>query len=185
VRAPASRLVAAISLVGMLAALSYGAYQVRVLDTDYQLKSDSLAVLSDLADSLRREVDHIRQGPLNSLITPKVLAVPAQRVQCPKEWDGYGRDANGLCRGYGFLLWLDIPYARREDIRGVDYHFDGLTTSPVRRGTEPSNGFLVGWLGWWPWPTIPIVVEPKVGQKFTIDFPMEQTMRDAGWSEGK
>lgn len=84
-RAPASRLVMAISLVGMFAALGYGAYQVRVLDTDYRLKSDSLVVLSDLADSLRREVDLIRQGPLNSLITPKVLAVPAQRVQCPKE----------------------------------------------------------------------------------------------------
>lgn len=184
-RTVASTSLSVIGLFGMVAAIGYGAFQVRTLDAEYQVKADSLAALSALADSLRSEVEHIRVGSLDSLITPRVVAVPAAKVNCPKEWDGYGRDANGLCPGYGFLLWLDLPYARRSDIREVAYHFDGLTTSPVRTGTEPSNGFLVGWLGWWPWPTIPIVVVSKGGKRFTMDFPMEQALRGAGWKEGK
>jgi hypothetical protein len=178
-------LLTALGVAGMIAAIGYGAVQVRTLDAEYQLRADSLIVLSGLADSLRREVNEIRTRPLSELITPRVVAVPASRVRCPEAWDGYGRDQHGLCPGYGFLLWLDLPYARRTEIREAAYHFDGLTTSPIRTGREPSNGFLVGWLGWWPWPTIPIVVSPKVGPKFTFDFPMEQAMRDAGWTEGK
>jgi hypothetical protein len=178
-------MLSAVGVAGTIAAIGYGALQVRTLDAEYLVKADSLVALGVLADSLRGEVDRIRSGPLEPLITPRVVAVPASRVQCPAAWDGYGRDEHGLCAGYGFLLWLELPYARRSEIREAAYHFTGLTTSPVRMGTEPSNGFLVGWLGWWPWPTIPIEVIPKRGERFSIDFPMEQALRDAGWTEGK
>lgn len=181
----ARRILSAAGVAGVVAALGYGALQVRSLDAEYLVRADSLVSLGVLADSLRREVDRIRNGPLEPLITPRVVAVPASRVQCPAAWDGFGRDEHGLCPGYGFLLWLELPSARRSEIREAAYHFSGLTTSPVRTGTEPSNGFLIGWLGWWPWPNIPIVVSPKVGAKFTLDFPMEQALRDAGWTEGK
>ncbi len=168
----------------MVVAIGYGALQVRTLDEDYRVKSDSLEMLGVQADSLRAEVERIASGPLDSLVTPRIVAVAAGRVSCPKAWDGYGRDAHGLCPGYGFLLWLDVPYARRSDIREVDYHFSGITTSAVRTGTEPSNGFLVGWLGWYPWATIPVDVVLKAGPTISLDFPMEQALRDAGWSEG-
>lgn len=181
----ASRVLSFVGLLGMLLAIGYGAVQVRALDADYLVKVDSLSTLGAQADSLRTEVNRIRSGPLESLVTPKIVAVPAGRVSCPKAWDGYGGDSHGLCPGYGFLLWLDVPFARRADIREVEYHFTGITTSPVRTGSEPSNSFLVGWLGFYPWSTIPVVIVPKVGPRITLEFAMEQSLRDAGWSEGK
>ncbi|MES2304608.1 MAG: hypothetical protein V4558_03835 [Gemmatimonadota bacterium] len=179
-----SGVLSAVGLIGMVAAVAYGAAEVRRLDASYALKADSLRALSAQGDSLQREIDHIRTGPLESLLTPRAVAVPAQKVACTPAYDGFGRDSHGQCPGYGFLLWLEFPFSRRPEIRRVSYYFSGQTTTPVRVASEASNGFLVGWLGWWPWVTIPVTVEMKAGTKFSFDFPMEEIVRDAGWKGG-
>lgn len=177
----AATVLAAIGLLGMIAAIGYGAYQVQAQGKAYALKEESLRALEVQTDLLRAEVTRIRTAPLNELVTAQAIAVPAPKVQCTSDFDGRGRDANGLCPGYWFLLWIDLPYGRRSEISRVDYAFGRGSLIPVRTGREPSNGFLIGYLGWWPWPTIPITVVPTAGEEFTREFPMEQAL---GWREG-
>ena len=183
--ARASSVLSAIGLAGMIAAIGYGVADVRRLGREHAAKADSLRALREQAGALRKEVDHIRSGPLRSLLKGRALAVPAQKVACTPDYVGRGRDAQGLCNGYGFLLWLDLPYSRRFEIRRVTYRFAGHTTTPERITTEASNGFLVGWLGWWPWPSVPVTVETTDGERFSFDLPMERLVRDAGWKEGR
>ncbi|MEO7353450.1 MAG: hypothetical protein ABIZ70_03780 [Gemmatimonadales bacterium] len=172
-----STILSTIGIVGMFAAAAYGGLEVRRLDREYLSKADSLAVLTAQGDSLQRDIDHLRTGSLQSLLTPRAVAVPANRVACTPDYDGLGRDSHGMCAGYGFMLWLELPYSRRAEIRSVSYFFSGHTTTPVRIGTDPSNGFLVGWLGWAPWVTIPVTVETRDGAKFSLELPMEELVR--------
>lgn len=165
-RGPASpRAATLLSLAGialMAAAILYGFYKLDEISGEIAAKSAELAELEAQIELLEDEVERIREGPLAELITPKALAVRREGL----------RDSNNR-QIYNYIVWLDLPHARKREIREVRYVFGDRSFLRNRlTSNEPSNGFAVGYLGWGAMTRVPITVVPLQGDDFTIDFPM-------------
>ncbi|MEO5998265.1 MAG: ATP-binding protein [Chitinophagaceae bacterium] len=99
---------------------------------------------------LRRQQNY----PLDSLIVPRAISLPISGS-----------------KNYDFLVWIDVPSFRRDEIRQVVYKWtcSGFADS-VHIGREPSLGFAFGYRGWGYCPQILIDVELSNGKVYKIDF---------------
>ena len=99
---------------------------------------------------LRRQQNY----PLDSLIVPRAISLPISGS-----------------KNYDFLVWIDVPSFRRDEIRQVVYKWPcrGFADS-VHIGREPSLGFAFGYRGWGYCPQMLIDVELTNGKVYKIDF---------------
>lgn len=157
----------------MAGAIGYSLYALSKVRDETAIKTEETRTKSRAVDELirqveaaRAEVEHIRSGPLSDLIVPKAIAVRREGLK-----DQDGRQL------YNFIVWLDLPYARKAEIREVQYVFGDRSFLRNRHmSVEPSNGFAVGYLGWGAMRQVPITVVPSRGEAFSLDFPMFDAM---------
>ncbi|MEP6468021.1 MAG: pYEATS domain-containing protein, partial [Parafilimonas sp.] len=92
--------------------------------------------------------------PIDSLIVPRAISVPISGS-----------------KNYDFLIWIDVPSFRRDEIKQVVYKWPcGGFADSVHVGKEPSLGFAFGYRGWGFCPHILINVELTNNQVYEIDF---------------
>jgi hypothetical protein len=74
-------------------------------------------------------------------------------------------------KNYDFLIWIDVPSFRREEIKEVVYKWpcSGFSDS-MHVGKEPSLGFAFGYRGWGYCPHILIDVVHTDGTVYKINF---------------
>lgn len=102
-------------------------------------------------------VEMLRQQqtyPIDSLIVPRAISVPISGS-----------------KNYDFLIWIDVPSFRRDEIKQVIYTWpcSGFSDK-VHIGKEPSMGFAFGYRGWGYCPHILIDVEHTDGTVYNMNF---------------
>jgi hypothetical protein len=103
-----------------------------------------------VVDMLRRQQTY----PIDSLIVPRAISVPISGS-----------------KNYDFLIWIDVPSFRRDEIKQVVYKWPcGGFADSVHVSKEPSLGFAFGYRGWGFCPHILINVELTGNQVYEIDF---------------
>ena len=103
-----------------------------------------------VVNMLRRQQTY----PIDSLIVPRAISVPISGS-----------------KNYDFLIWIDVPSFRRDEIKQVVYKWPcGGFADSVHVGKEPSLGFAFGYRGWGFCPHILINVELTNNQVYQIDF---------------
>jgi hypothetical protein len=110
-------------------------------------------------------VEMLRQQqtfPIDSLIVPRAISVPISGST-----------------NYDFLIWIDVPSFRREEIKQVTYTWpcSGFSDK-VHVGKEPSLGFAFGYRGWGYCPHILITVEHSDGTEYEINFALEEYLNN-------
>jgi hypothetical protein len=91
--------------------------------------------------NLIETLEQDRNLPIANLIVPKAAATPVS-------------DRNST-----FLIWVDVPSFRRDEIKEVVYKLCPGFADRIRISREPSSGFAVGYLGWGLCPAIEITVK--------------------------
>ncbi|WP_149302723.1 ATP-binding protein [Pareuzebyella sediminis] len=100
-------------------------------------------------DSALRETLHVeRTAPIENLVTP-MAAVTNFSIN-----DDQYRN---------FVLWIDVPSFRKNEIEEVQYIFCKGFVNPVRISKEPATSFAIGYLGWGYCPTMNIDIILKKG----------------------
>jgi len=169
--AAASLLLSVLGLLMLIAAAGYGMSQISHLRTQIQEQEEDLSVLGIEADALLREVEAIRDGSIQDLIEgefiqAKAIAVPTDQTTVA------GGETLPL---FNFIVWLNMPYARKADIQEVRYEFpDPSFLDKEQISSEASNGFAVGYVGWGLLNSVPITIvsNDASAENGTIDFPM-------------
>lgn len=94
-------------------------------------------------------------SPIDGLIVPRAIKVQVA----------------GSGTLFDFLIWIDVPSFRRDEIKQVVYKWPcrGFLDS-THIGKEPSLGFAFGYRGWGTCPRILINVEHTDGTVYQIDF---------------
>ncbi|TNF40174.1 MAG: hypothetical protein EP310_09390 [Bacteroidetes bacterium] len=82
-------------------------------------------------------------------------------------------------RNYTFLLWIDVPSFRRDEIKEVVYKLCPGFADRIRISREPSSGFAVGYLGWGLCPMIEITVKLEDGTEIVKNFPMQEYLENS------
>ena len=175
-RAALSLLFSVFGLLMLIAAAGYGLYQSSELRGQVELQEKNLSALESEADALQREVETIRDGSISALINAgfieaKAIAVPTDETTVV---------GGETLPDYNFIVWLDVPFARKADIREVIYQFpDPSFLEKEQISSEPSNGYAVGYLGWGDLPLVPIKIIPDDAgaEAGRIDFPMRSRLR--------
>jgi hypothetical protein len=111
-------------------------------------------------DELINTLEYDRNLELENLITPKAAATKAS-------------DSN-----FTFLLWIDVPTFRRDEIKEVLYKLCPGFVDRERISREPSSGFAVGYLGWGYCPSIEITVRLIDGREIVKDFAMAEYLKN-------
>lgn len=144
----------------MAGAILYGFHSLNRIGNEIDTKKAKLTDLAAEIKPLREEVERLRDGPLSDLITPKAIKVLRQGLKDQEE-----RQLSN------FIFWLELPYARKADIREVRYLFpDPSRLKNLYTSDEPSNGFMVSYLGWGLEPLVQITVVPKESDEFPVQF---------------
>jgi hypothetical protein len=163
----------ALSAIGLLlmgAAILYGAVRLSKLREQISKKTATLTAIKDEIAALNNQIERIRNGPLPDLVTPRAVAILRPGLR-----DREGRQL------FNFMVWLNVPHVRQSEIREVRYFFgDSSFLSNRKTGSEASNGFAVGYLGWGAMTSVPIEVVPNQGPAFRIDFRMHEQMEIVG-----
>jgi len=104
----------------------------------------------EVVEMLRRQQTY----PIDSLIVPRAKS---EQISGSKNYD--------------FLIWIDVPSFRLDEIKQVVYTWpcSGFSDK-VHIGKEPSMGFAFGYRGWGYCPHILINVEYTNGSNYNIDF---------------
>ncbi len=105
---------------------------------------------SDLIETLEED----RGLPIENLIIPRAAATPVSE------------------RNSTFLIWIDVPSFRRDEIKEVVYKLCPGFADRIRISREPSSGFAVGYLGWGLCPAIEITVKLNDGREIVKIFAM-------------
>jgi hypothetical protein len=146
----------------MLIAIGYGIYELKAVDDAITKKKAELTELRGQIDPIKEEIDHIRKGPLSELVTPRAIAILRPGLR-----DESGRQL------FNFIVWLDLPYVRKADIKEVEYVFGDESFLRNRHtSSESSNGFAVGYLGWGAMTSVPITIAQNHGPDVTLRFRM-------------
>ena len=106
-----------------------------------------------VVDGLRKEQSY----PLEQIITPNAIRVPITGT-----------------RNFDYLIWLEVPSFRRDEIKEVMYKWpcSGFVDN-IHIGKEASVGFAFGYRGWDHCPQILIQVKLVNGEIINIDFDLE------------
>jgi energy-coupling factor transporter ATP-binding protein EcfA2 len=91
-------------------------------------------------ENLIAVLEQDRNLPIEKLIIPRAASTPVS-------------DRNST-----FLIWIDVPSFRRDEIKEVVYRLCPGFADRIRISREPSSGFAVGYLGWGLCPAIEITV---------------------------
>ena len=119
--------------------IGYSVMKLQELRAEIELREEVSAGLEEEIRQLDARIDHIRNGPIIELITPRAAAVEVDGV---RGWST-GRQL------YNVMLWVEMPYHRRSGIRHINYYFDHPSMlMRNRQGSMASNGFAVSYLGW-------------------------------------
>ena len=157
-----AKLLSVFGLALMLIAIGYGLYEIKVVNEAIAEKKDELTELRRQIGPIREEIDHIRNGPLSELVTPKAIAILRPGLK-----DERGRQL------FNFIVWLDLPFVRKADIKQVEYVFgDDSFLRNRHTSSESSNGFAVGYLGWGAMPSVPITIVTNQGPNVSLRFRM-------------
>ncbi|MCA1758481.1 MAG: hypothetical protein LC658_01815, partial [Bacteroidales bacterium] len=92
-------------------------------------------------ENLITVLEQDRNLPIENLIIPRAAATPVSE------------------RNSTFLIWIDVPSFRRDEIKEVVYKLCPGFVDRIRISREPSSGFAVGYLGWGLCPAIEITVK--------------------------
>lgn len=115
-------------------------------------------------DSILKNILRIEQTyPIDSLITPRA-AITKFRVG--------GTDFRN------FVLWIDVPSFRKNEIKEVHYNFCKGFLNPERISKEPSSSFSIGYLGWGYCPTIDIDIILKTGDTIKQNFSFDNYFKN-------
>lgn len=161
-RAGVAKLLSFFGFALMLIAIGYGLYELKAVDDAITEKKDELTELRRQIGPIKEEIDHIRNGPLSELVTPRAIAILRPGLR-----DERGRQL------FNFIVWLDLPYVRKADINEVEYVFGDESFLRNRHtSSESSNGFAVGYLGWGAMTSVPIKIAQNQGPDVTLRFRM-------------
>lgn len=116
--------------------------------------------LSDSAISERLQFE--QDCPIDSLIIPRASVSRS---------DKGGNNRN-------FLIWIDVPAFRRDEIKEVQYNFCEGFVDRQRVSGEPSSSFAVGYLGWGYCPVIHIDVILQTGDTVGRDFSFAEYFKE-------
>ena len=97
-----------------------------------------------------------QNNPIENLIVPRAVA----------------SKPNNTSKNSSFLIWIDVPTFRRNEIKDVQYELCKGFVDLFRLSREPSSGFAIGYLGYGFCPDIKIKVRLVNGEEINIDFPM-------------
>ena len=103
-----------------------------------------------------------QNNPIENLIVPRAVASKP--------------DNNS--KNYSFLIWIDVPTFRRNEIKEVQYELCKGFIDLFRLSREPSSGFAIGYLGWGFCPVIKVKVRLVNGKDINIDFRMGEYLRN-------
>lgn len=166
--AVASLLLSVLGLLMLIAAAGYGLDQISKLRGQIDGQENDLSVLKGQAEALQRKVTTIRDGSIQELIEGEFIKARAIGMRT--------RPVVGETRKhFNYVVWLDIPYARKVDIQEVKYEFrHSSIIDKEQYSSEASNGFAVGYFGWGALNLVPITIVPKdaSAEKGTIGFRM-------------
>ena len=111
-----------------------------------------------VVDLLRRQQTY----PIDSLIVPRAISVPVSGS-----------------KNYDFLIWIEVPTFRREEIKQVIYTWpcSGFSDK-MHIGKEPSMGFAFGYRGWGYCPYIVIDVVHTDGTVYKINFALGEYLEN-------
>lgn len=167
------------SLIGLLllvASAGYGMYQIGELRERIDVQKDELSELELQAGELQREVETIRDGSVQKLIEAGYIEAKSVAWETGETTFAVGR-TRPL---FNYVVWLDVPFARKADILEVKYEFPHPSFIHKEQSSrEASNGFAVGYLGWGDLPSVPITIVPKDdgAENGKIDFPMKSRVK--------
>jgi hypothetical protein len=105
-------------------------------------------------EKLVATLEQDRNLPIENLIIPRAAATPVSE------------------RNSTFLIWIDVPSFRRDEIKEVVYKLCPGFADRIRISREPSSGFAVGYLGWGLCPAIEITVKLNDGREIVKIFAM-------------
>lgn len=163
-------------LLGLLG-LSYSQWRNAVNATQ-SLKSaqDSLDVANSNLENVLQLAVKGRTEKYSGLNTENLIETLEQDRNHPIENLIVPRAASTFVSGrnYTFLLWIDVPSFRRDEIKEVVYKLCSGFSDRLRISREPSSGFAVGYLGWGLCPMIEITVILQDGTEIVKNFPMEE-----------
>ena len=143
--------------------IGYSVFKLQDLRAEIALKQDVSAGLEEEIRQLDARIDHIRNGPITELITPRAVAV---EVEGQRDWNT-GRQL------YNIILWVDMPYYRRSGIRHINYFFDHPSKlMRDRQARLASNGFAVSYLGWGCLEEVELTIVQEDRPDATYRFPM-------------
>jgi len=124
----------------------------------YAILKDS-TLSSEKKDSIIKDIIRIETTyPIDSLIEPKVSRDPT-------------------AENYNFLLWIDVPSFRREEIREVHYHFCKDFIDKLRISSEKNTSFAIGYLGWGYCPRMKIDVILETKDTIRMNFDVENYLK--------
>ena len=174
--AAASLVLSVLGLLMLIASAGYGIYQISDLRGQIEEQEEQLSTRRIEADALEQKVRTIRDSSIQELIKEglveaKAIAVPTDRTTVVE---------GTTLPLYNFIVWLDMPYARKADVQEVKYEFPhGSFLNKNQSSSEASNGFAVGYLGWGAMPSVPITIVSRdaSAENGTIDFPMGSRTR--------
>lgn len=161
----------ALSALIVAAALLYGWYELRRADDQLRLKRSEAAKLLDQQNVLITQQQQLRRENAELI---EAASAPLARVVKPRlsshRLDAKSEDGNPL---YDFVLYVDVPSNRRDDILDVEY----INNHPKRLehvsvGRNPGNGFAVSYRGDGCFSPVLVRVIPKSGDPFVIPFDM-------------
>lgn len=158
-----STLLTLAGIVMVAFSIGYSVVKLQELRAEIADKEQVSAGLEEEIRQLDERIDHIRNGPITELITPRAAAVEVEGL----------RDGNSGRQLYNIMLWVEMPYYRRSGIRYINYHFDHPSKlMRDREGRVASNGFAVSYLGWGCLEVVELTIVQMDGTDAVYRFPM-------------
>ena len=111
-------------------------------------------------ENLITVLEQDRNLPIEKLIIPRAASTPVS-------------DRNST-----YLIWIDVPSFRRDEIKEVVYRLCPGFADRIRISREPSSGFAVGYLGWGLCPAIEITVKLQDETELVKIFAMAEYLEN-------
>jgi hypothetical protein len=156
------------------AALLYSYTELQALDDQIRKKEITKEQLDVEIEKKKGEIYKLINDPLWNLAEVRVLAVKA----------GFGPGAppdRKEAQLYDFSFWIDVPNNRKNDIKEIRFlRLAGEKLRPLV-GTEPSNGFSDGYLGWGCFRTVDVTIVEKDTAEETTKRINQCELLGPGW----
>lgn len=107
-------------------------------------------------DTLRKILDDERNLPIDNLLVPRASVKPSNKGSENKN----------------FMLWIDVPSFRKDEIKEVQYTLCSSYIDPIRISNDPSSSFAIGYLedGFCPNIYIDVILKSGKTIELTVSF---------------